>query len=108
MGRLAGSRDWVLAWARSRRQAIAMVARDVGEIEPATILKVRGSGYFLFRARVSPRTGLEPSEGEYLMMYDEAADAWLAGHAELTGGGPRAASKPRSPRKRRPATRSSG
>lgn len=74
LARIEGARGrWALVWARSRRQAQALLARDVGKIEAGSLVEVQGAGYFLFGTRGKDAQGVEPLPGETLILYDDAA-----------------------------------
>lgn len=78
IGRLAEAPGvWFLAWGPDRARVKRLVEADIGAVERGSLRRIKGAGYFLFRA-TAKRPGVEPSPGEYLILYDEDAEEWIA------------------------------
>ena len=86
IGQLATDRgQWFAVWARSRAGALRVLVEDLGDVDASTVKRVGGAGYLLFRPASDGFRGLRPSEGEALVMRDDASDAWIA--STLAAGG---------------------
>lgn len=81
VGRLVDEPDmWFIAWDHDKASVTHRLEDDLGPLDATSIKRVSGAGYFLFRRKSAPSAGLEPMPGEYLILYDDATDRWIARH----------------------------